>query len=495
MAATGDVDEYLKESLILHSDHQDPSCDGHKDVQEGRYDIIDGSNDNGHQATKGSSTWMVLLSTLVAVCGSYQFGCCVGYSAPTQADIRESLHLSLAEYSVFGSIVTIGAMIGAITSGGIADWIGRKKAMAMSSVICILGWVALSVSKGAFLLDIGRFCTGYGIGVFSYVVPVFIAEITPKNLRGGLATVHQVLITSGISVTFIIGTLMPWRLLALTGIIPCVILLCGIGFIPESPRWLAKVGRHKQFEEALWRLRGNDPDIYREAAEIQDYIETLNTLPKARVQDLFQGRYTRSLIVGVGLMLFQQFSGINGVLFYASETFVSAGFTSGKIGTVATGCIQVPVTILGALLMDKSGRRVLLMASASGSCLGCLFTGVSLYFKAHGITQGWVPMLALLGILLYLGSFSLGLAAVPWVMMSEIFPINIKGIAGSFVTLITWFGSWALSFTFNFLMSWSPPGTFFLFGGFCALTVAFVAVIVPETKGRTLEEIQADLNS
>ncbi|XP_068659704.1 sugar transporter ERD6-like 16 [Aristolochia californica] len=450
---------------------------------------------HGSSGGDEGSIWMVLLSTLVAVCGSYEFGCCVGYSAPTQSDIRKNLDLSLAEYSVFGSIVTIGAMIGAITSGEIADWIGRKRAMAMSAGVCIVGWLALSLSKGAVFLDIGRFCTGYGIGVFSYVVPVFIAEITPKNRRGGLATIHQVLITSGISVTFIIGTVMPWRLLAITGIIPCVILLCGIGFIPESPRWLAKIGRHKQFEEALRRLRGNDADIYQEAAEIQDYIENLKTLPKARVQDLFQGRYTRSLIVGVGLMLFQQFSGINGVLFYASETFISAGFSSGKIGTMATGCIQVPVTILGALLMDKSGRRALLMASASGSCMGCLFTGLSLYLKADGLSQGWVPILALVGILLYLGSFSLGMAAIPWVMMSEIFPINMKGIAGSFVTMISWLGSWALSFTFNFLMKWSPPGTFFLFAGFCALTVVFVALIVPETKGRTLEEIQADLNS
>ncbi|XP_068661174.1 sugar transporter ERD6-like 16 [Aristolochia californica] len=446
-------------------------------------------------AHDGGSIGMVLLSTFVAVCGSFEFGICMGYSAPTQADIREDLGLSLAEYSLFGSIVTIGAMIGAVTSGRIADFAGRKGAMGMSAICCLVGWLAVYFSQGALSLDIGRFCTGYGIGVLSYVVPVFIAEITPKNLRGGLTTINQLMICTGVSVAFIIGTIVPWRLLALTGLIPSVILLIGLCFIPESPRWLAKVGRQKDFEVALRRLRGKDADISNEAAEIKDYIETLENLPKGKILDLFNRRYARSVIVGVGLMIFQQFGGINGILFYASETFVSAGFSSGKLGTIAMGCVQIPITALGALLMDKSGRRPLLMFSSTGTCLGCLLTGTSLYLKAHGMLLGWVPILALSGILLFLGSFSLGMGAVPWVMMSEIFPINIKGIAGSLVTSVNWFGSWAVSFTFNFLMSWSSPGTLFLYAAVSAIAVVFVAKVVPETKGRTLEEIQADMNS
>ncbi|XP_068659705.1 sugar transporter ERD6-like 16 [Aristolochia californica] len=441
------------------------------------------------------SLLMVLVCTFVAVCGSFEFGCCVGYSAPTQAGIRDDLRLSLAEYSVFGSIVTIGAMIGAVMSGQIADFVGRKGAMRMSAIYCIIGWLVVYFSQAALPLDIGRFCLGYGIGVLSYVVPVFIAEIAPKHLRGGLTTVNQLMICTGVSVTFIIGTIISWRMLALAGLIPCGSLLFGLCFIPESPRWLAKVGQQKEFELALRRLRGRNADISHEMAEIKDYIVTLESLPKARIQDLFQGRYARSVIVGVGLMVFQQFSGINGILFYASETFVQAGFSSGKLGTIAMGLVQIPVTALGALLMDKTGRRPLLMMSATGASLGCLMTGLALYLKGHEMLLGWVPILALSGILIYLGSFSLGLGAVPWVMMSEIFPINIKGVAGSLVTLITWFGSWAVSFTFNFLMSWSSSGTFFLYAGVCAITVVFVAKIVPETKGRTLEEIQAELSS
>ncbi|GFQ02504.1 sugar transporter erd6-like 16 [Phtheirospermum japonicum] len=214
---------------------------------------------------------MVLLSTCVAVCGSFAFGSCVGYSSPTQSAIREDLQLSLSQYSIFGSIVKIGAMIGAITSGKIADFIGRKGAMRISAVFCIAGWLAVYFSMEAWLLDSGRFCTGYGIGIFSYAVPVFIAEIAPKNLRGGLATLNKLMIVCGSSVAYILGTVVTWRTLALTGLLPCFLLLVGLFFIPESPRWLAKVGLKNEFNLAIRNLRGKDADVSHEAAEIQVY--------------------------------------------------------------------------------------------------------------------------------------------------------------------------------------------------------------------------------
>nr|DAD37861.1 TPA_asm: hypothetical protein HUJ06_008502 [Nelumbo nucifera] len=440
------------------------------------------------------SLWMVLLSTFIAVAGSFEFGSCVGYSAPTQSEITDDLGLSLAEYSVFGSIGNIGAMVGAVTSGRVADFIGRKGAMRVSSVFCIAGWLAVYFSKGAVSLDIGRVCTGYGMGVFSYVVPVFIAEIAPKNLRGALATMNQLMIVGGVSVTFIIGTLVSWRTLALIGIIPCIILLLGLFLIPESPRWLAKVGRQKDFEDALRKLRGRDSDISEEASEILDYIETLRFLPKANLFDLFQRRYLYPVIVGVGLMVFQQFGGINGICFYVSHIFEAAGFPS-NIGTIIYACIQFPITGFGALLIDRAGRRPLLFVSASGLFVGCVLLSTSFYMKVHEISLGSVPILALIGIMVYIASFSMGMGAVPWVIMSEVFPINIKGIGGSLVTLVNWSGSWVVSFTFNFLMSWSSYGTFILYAAINGLAILFVAKVVPETKGRTLEQIQAAINT
>ncbi|KAG1327801.1 sugar transporter ERD6-like 16 [Cocos nucifera] len=308
---------------------------------------------------------VVLLCTAVAVCGSFEFGSCVGYSAPTQAGIVNDIGLALS----------------------------------------------------------------------------------------------QLLICGGSSVAFIIGTLVTWRTLVLIGLIPCIALLAGLFFIPESPRWLAKVGHQRDFEVALQRLRGKDADISQEAAEIRENIETLQILPKARFQDLFQSKYIQSVIVGVGLMVFQQLGGINGIGFYASNVFVSAGFSSGSLGTILFGSIQVPITILGAILMDRSGRKPLIMVSATGTLIGCFATGISFYLKGQGMHAEWVPILALAGIIVYIGAYSIGMGAVPWVIMSEIFPINIKGIAGGLVTLVNWFGSWAVSYTFNFLMSWSSAGS------------------------------------
>ncbi|KAG5559993.1 hypothetical protein RHGRI_003318 [Rhododendron griersonianum] len=428
-------------------DIESPLLIQHKKVGESEED------DSGKGGEEGS-IGMVLLSTAVAVCGSFEFGSCVGYSAPAQSAIREDLDLSLAEYSLFGSIVAIGAMVGAITSGRISDSIGRK-------------W-------GALVLDVGRFLTGYGIGIFSFVVPVYIAEIAPTKIRGGLATLNQLMIVVGASTAYLLGSLITWRLLALTGIIPCIAILLGLFFIPESPRWLAKIGKQKEFEAALRKLRGEDADVSREEAEIQAYNEVLQSLPKSQMLDLVDRRYIRAVTIGVGLMIFQQFGGINAFGFYASDIFTEAGI-SGKAGTIAYAIIQVPITLVGAILMDKSGRRPLLMG--------------------RSLLIGWDPILAVAGVLIFVVSFSIGMGAIPWVIMSEIFPMQVKGIAGSLVTLVSWLGAWAVSYTFNFLMSWSSPGTFFFYAAFSALTVLFVAKVVPETKGKTLEEIQASINT
>ncbi|KAG6749936.1 hypothetical protein POTOM_047013 [Populus tomentosa] len=403
---------------------------------------------SGSQCSSNNTgvAWMVYLSTFVAVAGSFEVGSCSGYSSPTQKAIREDLSLSIAEYSLFGSILTVGAMIGAITSGPIADYIGRKGAMRFSSTFCAAGWLAIYFAK----------------------VPVFIAEIAPTNLRGTLTTVTQLMVATGVSVAFIIGTVLRWRVLALTGLIPCLILHVGLFLIPESPRWLAKRGREKEFETTLQKLRGRAADISYEAIEIKDYIETLERLPKAKLLDLFQRRNLHP--IGVGLMVLQQFGGINAVCFYASSIFEVAGF-SPSVGTIIYAILQVVFVVLNTTIIDKVGRKPLLLVSASGLVIACLITGLSFYLKVHELALKSAPMLAVTGIL--------------------IFPLNIKGVAGSLATLVNWFCAWAVSFTFNFLMSWSSYGTFILYAAINAMTIAFVALLVPETKGRTLEQIQA----
>jgi SP family facilitated glucose transporter-like MFS transporter 8 len=450
------------------------------------------------ERSNGGSIATVVLSTFVVVLGSLEFGYSVGFSSPVQSAMMEDLGLTMSQYSTFGSLLTIGAMVGAILSGRIADFLGRKGALRVSSASYVIGWLIISLLKDAWLLDIGRLFIGYGVGLTSYTVPVYIAEITPKNLRGGLTTTNQLSITIGILIAYLLGMLVRWRLLAIIGIIPCFLLVLGLFFIPESPMWLAKVGHDKEFEEALQALRGKDCDVSVEAAEIREYVEELGNLPRAKILDLFRPKYMHSVIVGVGLMVFQQLGGINAVMFYASEIFKDAGIASDHAASVAVAALQVPMTAFGALLMDKSGRRPLLMVSAGGMSLGCFLVGLSFYIQGHENDThlaALVTILALGGLLGYIATFSLGMGGIPWIIMSEIFPINMKGIAGSLVTLVAWFGSWVITVTFNYLLAWSAAGSFFIFAGISASAVVFVAYLLPETKGQTLEEIQSSFES
>ncbi|XP_070043478.1 sugar transporter ERD6-like 8 isoform X2 [Nicotiana tabacum] len=415
---------------------------------------------------------MVYLSTAVAVCGSYAFGTCVGYSSPTQFSIMDELNLSYSQYSVFGSILTIGAMLGAITAGRIADLLGRKGAMRLSSVICSAGWLAIYLAK----------------------VPMFVGEISPNKLRGALSSTNQLSIVIGLSAVYVIGAFVGWRILALLGVVPCGLLFLGLFFIPESPRWLAMNGEEEEFEAALRKLRGKHADISYERSTIQEYLTILQTLPKVTFVNLFDRSNYRAVIISVGLMAFQQFVGINGIVFYSTEIFKSAGFNP-SLGTILFGILQVGVTAGGALLIDRTGRRPLLMMSASGLLLGNLLIAFSFFFKAHSVALTLVPNLAILGVLVYIAFFSIGMGAGPWLIMSEVFPLHVKGLGGGLVTLMNWFGSWVISYTFNFLMLWSSHGTFFLYAFVCLLATIFIYKMIPETKGRRLEEIHASLNS
>ncbi|KAG6646501.1 hypothetical protein CIPAW_07G013200 [Carya illinoinensis] len=403
-----------------------------------------GSLDSAGAPVETRSTAVLCICTFAAACAAFTGGCLASYSSLAESGIIADLGLTVAEYSVFGSIMTGGAMLGAVISGRMTDFIGRRrvcmffkytipllleymnniKTLWVLDIFYIVGWLAIIFAEGAWLLDLGRLSLGIGFGLTCYVGPVYLAEITPKNVRGLLMSISQSMTGYGASFTFLVGSFVTWRSLAIIGCIPSLLLLLALFFIPESPRWLDYIENQ--------RLQQNSDD---------------------NVLNLFRRKYLHIVIIGVGLMVVQTSDGLCGFLFYMSEIFDSAGISS-TLGFILVAVVQ---------------------ASATGQCLGCFLTGLSYFLQV------------------YMGSYAFGMAQIPWIVVSEILPINVKGSAGTLCNLVNWFCSWVVSYTFNYSFSWSPTGTFFIYAGMCGFGVAFIAKLVPETKGRTLEEIHASL--
>ncbi|XP_018724091.2 sugar transporter ERD6-like 9 isoform X4 [Eucalyptus grandis] len=376
-----------------------------------------GNQGDSASSSDSSVTALLVFSTLVAVCGAITTGCAVSIgglfvtsyvrhkgrsgtfcSGVTVQVLCINHSPIMLQYSLFGSMLTIGGVTASLLNGTITDMIGRKRTMWLSQILCTAGWLSIALTKNAWWLDAGRALIGFGIGVTGYVVHVYIAEITPKNVRGAFASFNSFVQACGFSMTYFVGTIVSWRALALIGGIPGVIQIFSLYFIPESPRWLAKVGRKQEFEAALQRLRGKSTDISQEAAEIRVYTETFERQSHSRFLDVFQQRYAHALTIGLGLMLLQQFGGASAFSYYASTIFESADFST-SIGTRSVAIVTMPALAITVFLTDKAGRRPLLMVSSAGMCLSCLILGFSFYMQDLHNFKDVTPILVFLAIL------------------------------------------------------------------------------------------------
>ncbi|ESQ47832.1 hypothetical protein EUTSA_v10020647mg [Eutrema salsugineum] len=459
-----------------------------KDIESGKGNLLNIVDDGD-----GPVTLILLFTTFTALCGTFSYGTAAGFTSPAQTGIMAGLNLSLAEFSFFGSVLTIGGLVGAAMSGRLADLFGRRGALWVSNSFCMAGWLMIAFSQATWSLDIGRLFLGVAAGLSCYVVPVYIVEIAPKQVRGAFTAVNALVMCSSVSVTFIVGSVMSWQKLALISTVPCVLEFIGLFFIPESPRWLSRNGRVKESVAALQSLRGNNTDITKEAAEIKIYMESLQQeFKEDSFFELFKPRYSRVISVGIGLLVLQQLGGLSGYTFYMSSIFHKSGFPN-NIGVTVASAVQSVTSVLGLLIVDKYGRRSLLTVATVMMCLGSLITGLSFLFQSYALLHNYTPVSALIGVLVFFISITMGIGGIPWVMVSEMTPINVKGSAGTLCNLTSWTCNWFVSYTFNFLFQWSSSGVFFIYSIISGLGILFVMKMVPETRGRSLEEIQADI--
>lgn len=491
LAAAGSGSQDLQKPLLLKSEGSSKPRSSHHGRHHHHHNL------RSRRDAVLPNSGFAIFSTLVVALGPLSLGFALGFTSPTQVAIIRDLNFTIAQFSTFGSILNVGCMFGAIISGRLADYFGRKRALLLAVIPLLAGWSLIVLGKSATPLIIARILIGFGGGIISFTVPMYIGEISPKHLRGTLGTMNQLAITIGITLSYIFGMYFNWRFLALLGGVPEIVLIVGLLFAPESPRWLAKAGKKEELSSCLQKLRGKDYNIANEIADIQAAMEASNAMPSVKLSDLKQRKLFRPLVAGIGLMVLQQFSGINAVMLYSNSIFSTAGVSNPAVASVALGTLQVFMTLAAAGLMDKAGRRILLMISAGGMALSCFLVGFSFYLrtlqpeKMSEALNTFISELALVSLLVYIATFSLGIGAIPWIIMSEIFPAHVKGVAGSVATLVNWFCSYAVTMIFNYMLLWSSTGSFWIFATECVGTVVFVAMYVPETRGRTLEQIEA----
>ncbi|KAH9754770.1 Sugar transporter ERD6-like 5 [Citrus sinensis] len=291
-------------------------------------------------------------------------------------------------------------------------------------------------------------------------IPIYITEIAPKNVRGAYTATNQLLVASGLSVTYLVGTVVSCLVLALIAAVPCLLQVVGLFFIPETYLKLmqltfqATIGKEKELDTTLQRLMGKTADISMESPDIRDYTKTFKNDSRAGIFYLFQRNYAYSLSVGVGLMVMQPLVGSAAIAYYASYIFAAADLLT-DIRSISTAIIQLPAIVASVLLTDKSGRRPLLLASAIGSCLSLSIIALAFCLQDTNHWNEVTPVLAYIGIMGFSVLYSVGMGGLPSVIMSEIFSINIKGSAGSLVIQLHNCSSWIVTYTFLSMMEWS----------------------------------------
>lgn len=436
--------------------------------------------------------WLYIISIMASL-GGLLSGYDTGVISGALLYINESWNLTDTLQGLVVSAVLIGAVIGAATNGILADVFGRKKIIMSTAVIFILGSVMCAFAPNVIVLIVSRVFVGLAVGIVNFVVPLYLSEISPKQMRGTLVSLYQWAITAGILFSYFINaafanTALNWRLMLFAGVVPATILFVGMCFMKDTPRWLVSKKKDEEAKQVFKKIEpDDDPD--KEINEIKSTIRKSNAGSKKFELKKYM---IMPFIVGIGIMFAQICTGINTIIYYAPTIFKSAGFDSNITAIYATtgiGLVNFFMTIVAIYFTDRLGRKPLLYFGLTGITLSLFALGLSYHFAGMlGDTQKWVAVGSLIS---YIVFFAMSLGPVGWIIVSEVFPLKIRGMSMSICTVS--------NFAFNFFVVASFPillnrlggaWTFSMFGLVSILCIIFVYFCVPETKGISLEKIE-----
>jgi len=402
---------------------------------------------------------------------------------------------------VQGAIVAsllLGAMFGAAFAGRLADRLGRRRLIIIAAIVFTIGAIGSAAAPSAGFLIGARFVLGLAVGSAALVVPLYLSEVAPTEIRGAISSLNQLMIVSGILVAYIVNAIFAssgdWRAMLALAVVPSLTLLVGMAFMPETPRFLVHTGEEEEARDVLERTH-DDGNVEGELREIQEVDEEEG---EGNLRELLQPWLRPALIVAIGLAMFQQLIGINTIIYYAPTTLTNVGYgNSGAIyANIAIGVLNVVMTVLAIRLVDRVGRKPMLITGLVGMVASLAVLGISLQVLSEPKSPGDpAAIITLVCLATFIASFAATWGPVVWVMIPEVLPLSVRGTAMGVALFLHWGSNFAVSQTFPVMLkAWGPGPVFLGYAVVGGLALVFVSALVPETKGRSLEEIEEKLH-